>query len=241
MGTKPIMESITARDEIFRCAAVLLVLLLCGDLAFIAIHAANELFRAVPNPLLDLSKDKGYPEVFQYLKFFWIVILLVLTAIKHGSLSMISWILVFAYFLVDDCLRLHEDLGRGLAAHFGFQPRFGLRSKDLGEFCISSGAGVMLAVALVWAWRRGDRHFRSFSRDMLLLLGLLIFFGVGFDAAHIILDFGWWAGFLLGAMEDGGEMVAVSLILWYAFRVAAYGDIGRIRLLEEIRVRRSGY
>jgi hypothetical protein len=133
-------------------------------------------------------------------------------------------------------MRFHEDYGRGLAEHFGFQPRFGLRAKDFGELCITAGSGIVLAGALIWGWLSGNQHFRAFSRDLFLLLGLLIVFGLGFDAVHIILNYGRWSSLIFGALEDGGEMVAVSLILWHVFRVAASGATADIRLWDEIRI-----
>lgn len=233
------MECKLTHDPIFRCAGLLLVLLLCCDLAFFAVHSANELFRPVPNPLLNISKDKSYPEVFQYLKFFWIIILQVFIAIKHSWFSMISWILFFSYLLVDDSMRLHEDYGRGLAERFGFQPRFGLRAKDFGELCISAGSGIVLSGVLTWGWLSGNQHFRTLSRDLFMLMGLLILFGVGFDAIHTMLDYGWWSSFIFGALEDGGEMLTVSLILWHMFRVAASGAMGNTCLWDEIRIWRA--
>ena len=229
------MDIKPAQDPIFRCATMLLVLLFCGDLLFIAAHLANGLLREVPNPLLDIAKDKSHPEFYGYIKFIWIAILLFHVGIKQRSFLLSSWILVFGYLLVDDSMRLHEEFGADLAEHFGMPRFFGLRPKDLGELCISAGSGVILIGALALAWWRGDEAFRRLSLDLFALLGLVVFFGVGIDLVHVFFDSRWWLNFTLGTLEDAGEMISVSLIVWFVFRVAAVGNPGSIHLLGEIR------
>ena len=52
---------------------------------------------------------------------------------------------------------------------------------------------------------------------MLLLILALVFFGVGVDMAHIAIKLGRKVNFIFGVVEDGGEMLVASLILWYVF------------------------
>ena len=79
--------------------------------------------------------------------------------------------------------------------------------------------------------------FRRLSLDLIALLCLLVLFGVGIDLVHVFFDYIWWLNFTVGTIEDAGEMITVSLMLWYVFRVAASGEIGSVHLLGEIRAR----
>lgn len=59
------------------CAATLFFFaLLAGDLAFLGLHVFNHFFISPGNLLLDIEQDNGYAEVYQYLKFFWIILML---------------------------------------------------------------------------------------------------------------------------------------------------------------------
>ena len=53
----------------------LLVLLLDADVAFLLLHISNKLL-SLSNALFSLDTDGGYSEVFQYIKEYWIAIVL---------------------------------------------------------------------------------------------------------------------------------------------------------------------
>ena len=207
-----------------RSASVFLLLLLCGDLAFVVMHFISALTPVFSSPLLNIEKDRGYPEMYQYLKFLWIIALLLSLASANRAIHYVAWAVVFAYFLLDDALKVHEWAGRRFAASFTFIPPFGLRLRDLGELAITATVGVLLLPILGWAYRRGSRMFRKVSQDLTLLILVLVFFGVVVDVAHEAVDWGWKARFIVGVIEDGGEMVSVSLALWFTFLTKVRGD-----------------
>ena len=60
----------------------------------------------------------------------------------------------------------------------------------------------------------------------LLLMLALVVFGVAVDMAHGAVPSETTAYFILGVVEDGGELVVASLILWYVFRLAVHDDRG---------------
>jgi len=200
-----------------RSASLFLALLLCGDLAFVVLHLINGLKPLIEMPLLRLGRDGGYPELYQYLKFLWIIIILILVSLKNASFLYVAWAAVFAYFLVDGSIQIHERVGTYVAANLSRVPTLGLRLQDFGELAVSAAAGIILFVPLVWAYRNGSRMFRKVSQDFALLISLLIFFGVVVDMAHSTVRPGRTVGFVVGVIEEGGEMLSVSFILWYAF------------------------
>lgn len=237
-------KSIEALNE--RSASGFLSLLICGDLAFIAMHCINSLTPDsynLHNTLLSIDEDGGYPEIYQYLKFFWIVVLLAYISIEQKTRSYFAWVLVFTYLLLDDSLSIHESVGRVIAAHWHFIPPFGLRLQDFGELTVSATLGSILLVPLAWAYKSGDKTFRRTSHDIALLLFALVFFGVVVDMLHTVVQSNREARFIVGIIEDGGEMLSASLILWYMFLTKVHsedasGHISDLVLLAITRNRR---
>lgn len=219
-------------------ALLFLILLLCADLAFIVLHSIHILTPFLSNSFFSIKKDRSYPEMYQYLKWFWIIIILVYLSILRRSFSYISWALVFTYFLCDDALEIHERVGEYIAGDITLAPPLGLRLQDLGELVVSSTAGMILLFAVIWSYLRGSQTFKKMSRDMLLLILVLAFFGVVVDMANISIKLGSTVDFILGVIEDGGEMLTASLILWYVFllsvrnanAISYLGDFMRVAL-----------
>jgi hypothetical protein len=200
-----------------RSALLLLVLLLSADTAFIVLHCLNIVVPGLKIPLLSLETDQSYGEFYQYIKWLWIIIILVFVSSKKNSKQYLAWVVVFAYFLLDDALQVHERVGEIIARKLDFMPRLGLQQQDLGELAVSLMVGTLLIIPLSWLYTTGTRVFRKVSQDILLLILVLIFFGVAVDMLHSAMDFGTAIGLLIGLIEDGGEMITVSFILWYVY------------------------
>lgn len=197
------------------------MLLLCTDLAFIALHTINLLAPSLNNQLLSLERNHGFPEVYQYIKWFWIIVLLVFISTTRRSINYCAWGLFFTYLLLDDALEIHESVGTLITEHLTLIPSFGIRPQDIGELIVSGTAGVFLLLIVLWAYLRGSQAFKNMSLDMLFLILTLVFFGVFVDMVHVAADLsihiGWKGSAVLAVIEDGGEMFVASLILWYVF------------------------
>ena len=135
-------SSLEALNE--RSATIFLVLLLCADLAFFGMHFVAAIKWVLESDLFNIERDRGYPEMYQYIKFFWIIVLLFNLSLKNRSLHYIPWVLLFTYFLLDDSKQIHEQAGYLISEHFNFTPPFGLRLQDYGELAISATAGIFL-------------------------------------------------------------------------------------------------
>lgn len=222
-----------AEDPAELGAFVFLAMLLLGDLGFIAAHCVHHLtlFGSV---LLSLSTDRGYAEMFQYVKWAWIILLLAVLSIRQRSSCDAVWIPLFTYFLLDDALMLHELLGGRIAAELSGSPPFGLRTQDIGELMVSAMFFLLWLPLFAATYLRNPGEFRRKSHDFLLLLSMLAFFGVAVDILHSMMGPVWKTTFVVGAVpdgsemlsvifdmvEDGGEMVAASLITCYAYLLA---------------------
>ena len=226
-----------------RSASLLLLLLFSADFMFIVIHCIQELTPLLNNvinkELFSIGRDRGYAEIFQYIKWFWIIVLFTYLTISRHSFSYVAWGVTFLYLLCDDSLGIHEKIGRFISGNLGFEPPFGLYPRDIGELAVSALAGITLTPLLIWAYLRGSQAFKKMSQDMLLLILVLVFFGVAVDTVHSIargVGLGWKVEFILGLIEDGGEMLITSLMVWYIFLLSVRNDICTSFLFDSVRL-----
>ncbi|MEQ8205519.1 MAG: hypothetical protein RIA65_05030 [Woeseia sp.] len=205
-----------------------LLLLVAIDFVFFFLHFLP-LFGVLNNPLFSLEEDGGYPERYQYLKTLSIVVLLLLVSAKVKVVGYSVWAVLFLYLLLDDALSIHESLGLHVATRLEFSPAFGLRARDFGELVVTATAATLLLAPLAVFYLRGSNAFRAVSKCLFVLLVALAFFGIFVDMLHVAIQQGWKVSFLLGALEDGGEMLVMSVMAAYVFLLYhRNGNIGRL-------------
>jgi hypothetical protein len=207
----------SAWESLTRTKTHFLVLFLLGiDGVFLVLHCF--LFESwLSNPLFSLEKDLGYPEFYQYSKELFIVILFLGVLIKTKSIGYGLWAVLFCYLAADDSFQIHETWGAYLKNQLEIVPAFGLRAQDFGEVMVSAIAAAAFLIPLCFFYLSGSPFFRRATRHLVLLVFALGFFGVLVDLLHIVLSTGRRSKFLLGTLEDGGEMVVMSLLVCYAF------------------------
>lgn len=202
---------------------ILLGLILLADSGFIFGHLLHK-FDVVSHPHFLLTKDRSYSEVFQYIKEFWIACLFLLVALRTNAMIYVAWALIFLYLLADDSLGLHESVGAGLVRAFDIPRAFGLRGQDFGELLITAIAAGILFTFLFIAYYFASQSARQHTHYLLALVAGIGFFGVVVDMAHQLIP---WGKSLFGLIEDGGEMVIMSVVVAYcialAFRCAPAG------------------
>ena len=202
-------------SDIIKQRYTLLYLLLCADLVFIVLYGFYG-FRYLSDPKFGLIEDWSYGEIFQYIKEFWIVILLLALTIRKRSLLYFSWSMLFLYLLLDDSLQIHETIGALTATTFDFRPMFGLRDVDFGELTVAAIAGSILGSFIAVNHRHGDDGSRFISKCLFVLLIALLLFGIVLDMAGILVTSKFLTQ-VLGAIEDGGEQAVMSVIFWFVF------------------------
>ncbi|MET0070218.1 MAG: hypothetical protein ABW096_09250 [Candidatus Thiodiazotropha sp.] len=195
-----------------------LALLLLADLAFIFVHVIFEYFLK-SNTLFSINRDLGYAEVYQYIKEFWILVMLFVLAIKSRRIIYFTWSVLFLYLLLDDSLQLHENIGSFLANFYDLQPVFRLRAQDLGELVVFASVGFLLLGFIAGAYLYSDDTGKEISRHLFLLFVFLAFFGGLVDMLHIAVSFGKP---VFALIEDGGEMIIMSIIVWYVFDIRSH-------------------
>lgn len=195
----------------------LLMLFVGTDIAFMALHLLHTYSGFFTDPQFSLTKERGFAETFQYLKEAWIATLLIRFTFRTPNLLYASWSLLFGYLLIDDLFEVHERLGARIAGHFGLPPMFALRPQDFGELAVTASAAVLFSVLIGVGHYRADPATRSFSRSLLGLLVLLVCFGVVVDMIHVMIAHPVWT-LALDIVEEGGEMIVMTVILWFVFR-----------------------
>jgi len=136
--------------------------------------------------------------------------------VKNKDYHLISWITLFLFLFLDDAFSLHERIGGQIKEGLGLERALGLRSQDYGELLFMGVARVVIFGGIILSYIKGSPKFKKFSADMIVLFIGLVFFGVFFDMVHSLARHVQWLNIILGTIEDGGEMIIVSMMTWYA-------------------------
>jgi hypothetical protein len=212
----------------FGATFTLLVLLVAVDLIFILAHAMHAWSPWLGGSHFSLESESGMAAQYQYIKQVWLSACLVLALLQTRNTAFFGWALIFAFLLLDDLLMIHERFGAVLASTFELPAMFGLRPKDLGEVASAAAVGCVAVALVVTAYLRGRRRARQLSADLMCLLVALAVFGVFFDILHTIAHFRAPAlAQVFSLIEDGGEMLVVSIITAYVFDITT--NAGRMR------------
>ena len=217
------------------------MLLVSVDLVFITLHFVRCATSLLSSSLFSLTKDHSYPEIFQYIKEFWIIILILSIFVKTKESGYIAWAMLFTYMLCDDALLIHEQVGYITANNLDFTPLFGLRLQDFGELASTAISMILLLTLICVFYMRGSTMFKKITRDLLILLSVIAFFGVFIDMVHVVVKLGWKVSFIIGVIEEGGEMIAVSMTAWYVFLLnirKGYSDFSLCSLVRAALPRR---
>ena len=197
-----------------------LLLMILIDLVFIFCHIFFNYTAVISDPLMSLKQDRGYAEIYQYIKEFWLVILIIILAFRFASVHLISWGLLFFYFLVDDSFRLHERLGSFIVESLNFTGKFGIRGQDLGELSVSAISGVIIFSLIGISYLKSHSEIKKIARYLLCLTALLLSFGIVLDVIDSNLKSEYLKD-ILDIVEDSGEMISMSLLVWYVFAVSS--------------------
>lgn len=206
----------------------MLTLLVAADLAFIALGIVYECgFINLTNfcnalnldSYFSITRDRGYAEVFQYLKEYWLIILFFFLTINQNLKIYFGWFFLFIYLLLDDALELHENLGLMIANRLNYTALFNLRPEDYGELTIFGIVGILFFLWLSISYRWANSRERKIFRNLIKILLGLVVFAVFVDIVHVLLDrYVFWKS-TLGIVEDGGEHIVMSVMVCYVMSV----------------------
>jgi hypothetical protein len=196
--------------------------LLIIDIFFIVLHILHKTY-VLTNTSFAIDHDKGYAEIFQYLKEFCIVLLLAYLFFKKKEPIYVVWCLLFLYLLLDDSLKIHEQLGAKVAKMLALNPSFNLRAQDFGEMFISGFVGFAFLLGIILSFKQSSQAAKKFTYFLLFLFFALAFCGIVVDAMHSMsttLDAARWIKGLFAILEDGGEQIVMSFIVVFIYMKA---------------------
>lgn len=215
-----------------RPVAALLILLLIADVALILLHLCLKIFGEPSGYAFDLGAERSYGEFMNYLKMLWSGAILLLLAYRDRAAVSAVWALGCAYMLGDDWFQFHERFGAFLAEA---SPMFGPLTAHVAELLWMLGAGVALGLLVLVAQRRSPQPAREVSIVLILLFVVLACFAIGLDAVHHIVFGGPEFDVPFTTLEDGGELLVMSVMTAFLFAVAFTdhrprlgGPLGRI-------------
>ena len=211
-------------------ASHILLLLLTADLFYILLHIFHKvpiIEHSIPifeDEAFSISQDRGLAESFSYIQELWIALLFGWLIFKHRKPQYTVWSLLFVYFLGDDMFGIHEWMGDHLGPLFGSlfanTPLKELKLDSVGELAGLALVGLTFFLILYLSYRKSDPQTQRAFRITTLLVALLLFFGVALDFADTLLPNIEKLKAMARLVEDGGEMLAMSLILWYTYLLA---------------------
>jgi hypothetical protein len=109
-------------------ARLLLGALLITDFSFITLHLLFRYTYFSTDLGLALEVDRGFSEVFQYIKEYWIALALGFLALRSQSALYGVLATLFFYLLLDDAAKLHEKFGAVLSQRLALSDFLGVQA-----------------------------------------------------------------------------------------------------------------
>lgn len=209
------------KDWLFRPFNQWLLLFLLVDACFIGLHVVYVFTPWLVDPGFALDQDGGFGELFQYVKWALLVAVFVGLAYRQKQPAYGHWAGVFAYLLLDDSWRIHERMGAFLSGRLALPAAFFLRGQDFGELLVTAVVALLILTSLTLTYQASDHTAKSLSQT-------LIFWFVGFAVLVVGADMlqemvasrHELAGVFFTVLEDGGENVFISFLLWQMLKQA---------------------
>lgn len=204
-------------QQVKRGSIEFLYLLLGVDLLFILLNLLHVYTPYFRDPSYSIETDRGFAEIFQYVQEYWLILLFGWLAFS-GAPGYLTWALLFGYIVIDDAFTIHERLGVVVANLFSYHPLL-LRARDFGELTVLGAIGGIFLILLSATYYWGSAMFKQVCKTLLLLMCALVFFGVVVDMLHILTGKASVLTPIFALLEDGGEMVVMSVLCWYVYNL----------------------
>ncbi len=99
-------------------------------------------------------------------------------------------------------------------------PKEARQGQNFGELMFMLAVGGIVASLVGSSLWRADKHYLRVATTLFAMLGAFAFFSIFVDQLY----FGghWLVDKAIGALEDGGEQVVMSVITWYVFQLSLH-------------------
>lgn len=215
------LSSLTKRPWFFP-----LIVFLAIDCIFLLLHLTRKLddnlfpslVYILSDPRLSISMDGGFAEMWQYVKEFGISAMFLILFLHNRKLVYLGWSVLFLYLLLDDSIQIHETGGAFLVNVLHMPHLFGIGPQSYGELLIVAVAGLIFLPSVLIGYYRADRQTRSIVHHIVVLFAALVFCGVITDFFDMFATYRPLRNVLV-VLEDGGEMIVMTCIFAYVYRV----------------------
>ena len=117
------------------------------------------------------EQERGIPAVVGFVFTAWAAGLAAYLAVVHRQAVLAGWSALFAVLLADDFFMLHERMATVISADLGIAQPYG---PPIGEIVWLGSVGATLLAAIAMGHRFAVPEWRTASRVLLALLGLLV-------------------------------------------------------------------
>lgn len=194
----------------------LLGLLILADIIFIIGHGAVVFFfESEPNNFLLDAQGFGYPELFQYVKYIVIQLFLGNLLIVKKKYTLIPFLPLFFVLLIDDMYQLHSKAGWLVVHLLNLKSVMGIKALIFGQLTFISLAGIVFLSFSFLFYRKSSESIKRIFVDIFMLLAVFLFFGIAIDIVNQQFEQVYVVSSVLTVIEEGGEMIALSLLVWY--------------------------
>lgn len=206
----------------------LLLALLAVDILLIGFSALHVFVDSFAGERFSIQTERGYGEIFQYIKFLAAAALLGFFATRCSPPFYAVWSFVFGYLAVDDAFQFHERLGAALVDRLGLaQTVRGVGTASMGDVAAMAAIGIVIGAVVLWGYFQGGPRDRAIGRRLLVPVVLLGCAAVLMDAVRSLVHRLWMSRAVI-ILEDGGEMAAASLALAYVAALWLSGESGHL-------------
>ena len=209
------------KTENSKWPSIVLGVLLIADILFILGHIFTVLFWGLePKALLLDAKGFGYPEGFQYLKYLGVMGVIAYLIGRKKRYAYLPLFVLFVFLLADDVLQLHRKASWFFIHVFDLHTLLGIKASSMGLLAYTGTMVLFFFGLSVWHYITASKSTRKSFLDISVLLGVFLFFGVGLDLLHTFFEEHHRISLLLSLTEEGGEMLSLSILVWYFCRLA---------------------
>jgi hypothetical protein len=196
-----------------------LYLLLAGmlvvDLVFIVTTLFHDWHR-IDDVRWSTAYDGGYPEIFMYAQELALIFLCVVLWRSIRQSFAWVWMLIFVFLFVDDAFMMHEKLGAVFAEWSQIETQGTMRGQDYGEMVAWAPFLILFPILVLISHLRSEKLYRLDLWVLYVLAASMVGLGVALDILSRLYNF-WGHANIVGGIEDGGEMVIISLMLVHVF------------------------
>lgn len=208
-----------SRETIRRNNPLLLALLVAGDIFFVIMFGLLG-FGIIHDEGFSLIHDRTYPEIYQYIKLFWVSLCFAYLLVTHRQILYALFLALSVYILFDDYFQIHEYSGVSLALKLHIPDALMVSSYDFGELIIFAAMGCIFLPLFAYCYRISSAAIKKQAVVLLGFLFALAFFAIAVDFLHA-LHLPFTIRHSIGSVEDGGEMIVISGMFWYVYNLVS--------------------